>query len=143
VQSFGKVTVYDDGRCPFCQWTQQKVEAYDRERRLEFRDYNLPAHAAETPFSVEQLSQKMHVRTADGQWQSGFFGWLAILKVLPRWRWLARVLAVPPLRWVGPLVYRFVAGNRYRIPKFLLRWLGAPPPCDDSCAVPGSSASRL
>ena len=78
----------------------------------------------------------MHVQTADGHWHVGFWGWIAILRVLPRLRWAAGILAAPPVRWVGPWFYRMIAGNRYRIPGFLLRWLGAPPVCGSECDLP-------
>jgi predicted DCC family thiol-disulfide oxidoreductase YuxK len=136
VASPGQLRAYDDGHCPFCQWAQQKIARYDLDHLLDFRDYNQPAIAAETPFSLEQLNARMHVRTPDGQWHAGFFGWIAILRVLPRWRWLAAVLSAPPLRWIGPAVYRFIASHRYQVPAWLLRWLGAPQPCDQRCSVP-------
>lgn len=128
-----QIRVYHDGQCAFCRWTQQLVEHRDRERRIEFRDYH--ECSAETPFARADLERAMHVQALDGRWHTGFFGWLEILRALPRWRRLARLLSVPPLRWIGPLLYRLIAGNRYRIPKFILRWLGAPPPCSTSCEV--------
>ena len=131
-----KLTVYDDGNCPFCQWAQGWVERRDREHRLEFRDFNRPEVAAETPFPPAELTQRMHVRTPEGEWHIGFFGWIAVLSALPRWRWLARLMRRAPLRWMGPHVYQFIADHRYRIPRFLLRWMGAPPPCDAACALP-------
>jgi predicted DCC family thiol-disulfide oxidoreductase YuxK len=129
------VRVYDDGHCPFCQWAQQTITRFDRDHRLDFRDYNLPEIAAETPFPREQLDYRMHVQTPDGQWHAGFFGWMAILRVLPRWRWLARVMSAPPIRWLGPVMYQFVADHRYQVPHRLLRFLGAPQPCDARCDV--------
>jgi len=134
----GKLKIYDDGACAFCQWSQARAEAWDRDQRLEFRDYN--QHGAETPFPLAQLRHRMHVQTPDGEWHVGFFGWLAILRVLPRWRWLARVLALPPLRWLGPPLYALVANNRYRIPRWVLP--GAPPPCppEGACPLPRRSA---
>jgi predicted DCC family thiol-disulfide oxidoreductase YuxK len=126
-----KLRIYHDGRCPFCQWSQQTIERQDRDQRLEFRDYHVDH--AETPFSLADLSHAMHVQTSDGRWHIGYFGWIEILRALPRRRWLARVMSLPPLRWLGPLVYRLVAANRYRIPRFLLRWLGAPPVCNAAC----------
>lgn len=130
----GKVTIYHDGRCPFCQWSQQRIERYDRDRRLEVRDYH--QHASDTPFSFADLNRAMHVQTPDGLWHIGYFGWIEILKVLPRWRRLARLLSIAPLRWIGPPMYRLIAANRYRIPRFLLRWLGAPPVCGPACDLP-------
>ena len=137
----GKVTIFDDGRCAFCQWAQGVVERADTGHAVEFRDYNLPAHAAQAPFPLSDLAHAMHVQTPDGRWHIGFRGWLAVLKVLPRWRWLGRLMGGVPLRWLGPLVYRVVAANRYRIPGFLLRWMGAPPPCDETCALPSPTAT--
>jgi predicted DCC family thiol-disulfide oxidoreductase YuxK len=133
VRSGPTIRVYDDGRCAFCNWAQRLIERRDRDHRLEFRDYHL--HAGETPFAFDELHRAMHVQTADGRWHAGFFAWLEIFKVLPRWRWLGRVLGLPPLRWMGPLMYRVIAANRYRIPNFILRWLGAPQPCGAECAV--------
>lgn len=109
---------------------------FDREGWLEFLDYNQPGIGAQTPFSFEQLHYRMHVQTPDGQWHTGYFGWVAILSALPRWRWLARVLRRWPFRRLGPRVYQFVANHRYRVPRILLRWLGAPAACPTGgCAV--------
>jgi len=134
-----KVTVYDDRNCPFCQWAQAWVERRDRGQRLEFRDFNRPEVAAEAPFAPAELGRRMHVRSPDGEWHIGYYGWIAVLSQLPGWRWLAGVMRVPPCRWAGPTVYQFIADHRYRIPQFLLRWLGAPPPCEAACALPPRS----
>jgi predicted DCC family thiol-disulfide oxidoreductase YuxK len=130
-----QLRIYDDGQCPFCQWAQQTIAGWDRNRRLQFRDYHDPAVAAETPFSFAELHQRMHVQTPDGQWHAGFFGWVAILSALPRWRWLAGAMRVPPLRWIGPAAYGFIADHRYQVPGWLLHWLGAPQSCDQCCAT--------
>lgn len=130
-----KLRVYTDGACAFCWWARGFVEPYDSERRVEFRDFNQPEVASETPFTPEELAREMHVQTPDGRWHSGFWGWVAILRVLPRRRWLARLVSFPPFRWIGPLVYRVLAANRYRMPAWLLRIMGAPQPCRGTCAI--------
>ena len=113
------------------------VERHDRDSAVEFRDYNDPVTARETPYSNEELAAEMHIRTREGNWYGGFAAWIEVLKELPRWRWLGKLASHAPFRWIGPSAYRFVASNRYRAPKFLLRWMGAPPPCSQeaSCAV--------
>jgi len=136
MQAAAKFTVFDDGNCPFCQWAQAWVERRDREHRLEFRDFNRPEVAAETPFAPAELGRRMYVRAPDGGWHIGFFGWIAVLSALPRWRVLASGMRLAPLRWLGPLVYQFVADRRYQFPRLLLRWMGAPPPCDATCVLP-------
>jgi predicted DCC family thiol-disulfide oxidoreductase YuxK len=136
-----RLVVYTDGSCPFCNWSRQQVERYDRERRIEFRDYNDPAVARETPYNDAELAKQMHVRTPGEEWYAGFWAWLEVLKALPRWNWLGRVLGFAPFRWMGPSLYRLIARNRYRAPNLILRWLGAPPPCppEGVCPAPRSS----
>jgi predicted DCC family thiol-disulfide oxidoreductase YuxK len=126
-------TTYDifmDGSCSFCQWTQTKVEPYDSGSRLRFLDYNDPAVAAQAPFPRDELGNEMHVRTPEGAWLKGFAAWVALLRVLPKLAWLGRIAGMPPVRWVGPAVYAFIARHRYSLP-------GAPARCEsDTCAIP-------
>src|SRR3954465_5029371 len=136
-----RLVVYTDGSCPFCQWSRHQVERFDPERRVEFRDYNNPAAARETPFSDTELAKEMHALTLDGRWSEGYFAWIEVLKVLPRWRWLGKLLGFVPFRWIGPPLYRLIARNRYRAPNLLLRWMGAPPPCPPEGSCPAHKAS--
>lgn len=112
------------------------MEPYDHDHLLDFRDFNRPEIAAETPYMIQELDRRMYVQTPDGAWHAGFWGWVAILRVIPRYRWLGTMLRWIPFRWVGPTLYDFVARNRYRLPRVLLRMLGVPSPCDESCALP-------
>jgi predicted DCC family thiol-disulfide oxidoreductase YuxK len=133
-----RLVVYTDGTCPFCRWSRQKVEQYDQDGRVEFRDYNDSAVARQTPYKDAELAKEMHVLTPDKQWYGGFHAWLQVLKALPRWRWLGKMLGYAPFRWIGPPLYKVIAQNRYRAPSVILRWIGAPPPCsaEGSCAAP-------
>lgn len=115
------------------------MEPHDHDQRLDFRDLNRREVAAETPYPPEKLRLRMHVQTLDGRWHAGFWGWIAVFEALPKYRWLARVLRWIPFRWLGPWIYDFLARNRYRIPQRLLTLLGAPIPCDESCALPVSA----
>ena len=123
--------IFMDGSCSFCRWTQTKVEPYDSNSRLRFLDYNDPRVAAEAPFSREELDNEMHVRTPEGAWLKGFAAWRELLLALPKLKWLGYLVNVPPVRWVGPYAYAFIARHRYSLP-------GAPARCDsDTCAIPG------
>ena len=139
MQDRGKVKIYDDGQCPFCQWAQGLVSRFDSQHRLDFRDYHQPGVVAETSFSLEQLHYRMHVLTSDGRWHAGYDGWTAILYALPRWRWLGRLMRLGPLKWLGAGVYRFVANHRYQVPRFVLRLIGAPTPCPPAGCTPRES----
>lgn len=129
-----QATTYDifmDGSCSFCRWTQAKIEPFDSSSRLRFLDSNDPIVAAQAPFPRAELDSEMHVRTPDGAWLKGFAAWVALLQVMPKLAWLGRLAGLPPFRWIGPPVYRFIARHRYSLP-------GAPSRCDsDTCAVPG------
>lgn len=131
-----KLKVFMDGACPFCQAVQARVEPFDTKGRLKFLDYNDPAVTAQTPFSREQLDQEMHVLAPDGGWHAGFDGWVAVLRALPSLAWLGWLGGTFPFRLVGPVIYRWIARHRYRIPGF-------PQPCrSDECALPSGNAAR-
>ena len=119
-----KLEVYTDGQCPLCKWLREKVDPYDRHRRIEWLNYRDPKIQTSTPYTFEQLDTEMHTRrVADGKWAAGFGAWIEVLRVLPRWRWLAGVLSIWPFTSLGPVFYRALAKRRYQI-------FGVPPPCD-------------
>jgi predicted DCC family thiol-disulfide oxidoreductase YuxK len=119
-----QLEVYTDGECPLCRWMRAKVEPLDRSKRIEWLDYRQPQIRAATPFTFEQLDAEMHTRRAsDGEWSAGYRAWIEVMRVLPRWRWLAPVLSIWPLTALGPVLYRALAKRRYRL-------FGVPPPCD-------------
>jgi predicted DCC family thiol-disulfide oxidoreductase YuxK len=130
-----KVEVYLDGSCPFCQWVRVHIEPWDSNSHLRFVDYNNPQIAASTPFSMEELAREMHLRMPDGTWSSGFEAWVRILRVLPALSWLGWLLGLPPLRWLGPPTYRWIARHRLHLP-------GIPPPCTSTTCPPPREISR-
>ena len=122
----GRIEVYTDGQCPLCQWSRARVEPHDRDGRLEWLDYHDPAALARAaPHTPRQMADEMHVRLPDGSWHKGYWGWVEVLRVLPRWRWLTGLLSVWPFTRLGPALYKQIAKRRYKI-------FGIPPPCDDA-----------
>jgi predicted DCC family thiol-disulfide oxidoreductase YuxK len=129
-----RLDVLTDGACPFCRWVRARVEPFDTDARLRWLDYHEPGVAANVPFSADELSREMHVRTAGGAWHAGFAAWVAVLRELPLLRWLGMLLGSPLFRKSGPRLYAWVARHRYRLP-------GAPRPDSEStcplhCARP-------
>jgi predicted DCC family thiol-disulfide oxidoreductase YuxK len=110
-----QLQVWFDGGCALCQRSRSWCETEDDNQRLRFVDYRHVTEG-ELPVSRHRLEAAMWVRTNEGELFAGFDGWLRILSELPRWRWLARVCGVPPLRWLGPPVYLLVARWRHRLP---------------------------
>src|SRR5258708_24020755 len=91
-----------------------RVDPLDRDRRIEWLDYNDPEILQRAaPHTREEMAEEMHTRTADGRWAKGYFAWIEVIRVLPRWKWLARVLSIWPLTKLGPIFYRWIASRRY------------------------------
>ena len=122
----GKLDVYTDGQCNLCRWMRARVEPLDRDQRINWLDYNDPVILQRAaPHTREQMAEEMHARTPDRRWTKGYFAWIEVIRVLPRWKWLAPILSVWPLTKLGPVLYRWLAKRRYTL-------FGVPPPCDAS-----------
>ena len=121
-----KLEVYTDGHCNLCRWMRARVEPLDRDQRIEWLDYNDPdilKRAA--PNTREAMAEEMHARRANGQWFRGYFAWIEVIRVLPRWKWLVPIMSVWPFTRLGPIFYHWLASRRYTL-------FGVPPPCDAS-----------
>ena len=121
-----KIEVYTDGQCILCRWTRDHVEPLDRDRRLEWLDYNDPENLNRAaPHTHKEMAEQMHVRPPDGRWHKGYFAWIEVVRVLPRWKWLAPLMGIWPFTKLGPVFYSWLASRRYTL-------FGVPPPCDES-----------
>lgn len=126
-----RLEVYTDGQCPLCRWMRSKVEPRDRFHRIAWMDYRDPGIRGRTPYSFEELDAEMHARRiADGGWSAGFEAWLDVMRVLPRWCFVAPLLSLRPFTFLGRHFYRWLATRRYKL-------FGIPPPCDEGglCAL--------
>ena len=125
-QIAGKIEVYTDGHCNLCRWMREHVEPLDRDHRVEWLDYNDPEILKRAaPHTREKMAEQMHVRTPDGRWTKGYFGWIEVIRVLPRWSWMSPIMNVWPFTKLGPIFYHWLAARRYTL-------FGVPPPCDAS-----------
>lgn len=121
-----KIEVYTDGQCNLCRWMRAHVEPLDRNHRIEWLDYNDPSILQRAaPYTRDEMANEMHTRTVDGRWSKGYFAWIEVVRVLPRWKWLAPLMSIWPLTKLGPIFYRELAARRYTL-------FGVAPPCDAS-----------
>ena len=126
LRTANKIEVYTDGRCNLCRWMRARVAPLDRDQRIEWLDYNEPEILQRAaPHTREEMAREMHARTADGHWSKGYFAWIEVIRVLPRWKWLAPLLSLWPFTRLGSIFYRWLATRRYTL-------FGVPPPCDAS-----------
>ena len=121
-----QIEVYTDGNCNLCRWMRAHIEPLDRDQRIKWLDYNDPEILkGAAPHTREEMAEEMHARTPDGRWTKGYFAWIEVIRLLPRWKWLAPILSVWPFTTLGPVFYRWLAKRRYTL-------FGVPPPCDAS-----------
>ncbi len=123
--------VFTDGACELCRRSRIWAERRDRHHRIRWVDFRRTADD-ELPVPPDALALEMWTREPDGTLLSGYAAWRRVLAALPGWRALAAIGALPPLSWLGPPAYRFIARHRERLP--------LPRHCDhDTC---GSGPSR-
>jgi len=114
----GKAIVLFDGQCPLCQRSVRSLKRLDWLGRLHFQDCreiaNLPRTAL--PLDPNRLLEEMHLVTPNRKRvHPGFraFRWMA-WRIPATW-WLAPLLYLPGMRWLGTRLYRWVARNRMNL----------------------------
>ncbi len=85
------LTVYFDGSCPLCRAEIALYRNHDTSAQLCFRDVSNADTPLEADISRTRAKERFHVRRDDGQLVSGAAAFVSIWRVLPRWRWAARV----------------------------------------------------
>ena len=127
------LTLYYDGKCPFCATEMRRLAGWDRHCVLAFTDIAQPGFdPARLNASLAQLNLEMHGQRADGQVLVGIDSMLAAYTLVGKGP-LVWPLRVPLLRDGLAWLYRLFARNRYRM-SALLGYKA--PPCEDGvCGI--------
>lgn len=108
-------TLVYDGDCGFCTRSVSGLAALRlaEPRIVAYQHADLQALG----LTVSRCEHEVQWVDADGRISSGAQAVARLLSVsgLP-WSVLGLALRLPPFRWVGALVYRLVAANRFRLP---------------------------
>ncbi|HSM28454.1 MAG TPA: DUF393 domain-containing protein [Thioalkalivibrio sp.] len=92
-----RATVFFDGGCPMCRREIAHYQRLDDTGRIRWLDiHREPGVVAEVGVSWETAMQRLHVRSGNGELRTGVLAFVAIWRELPRYRWLARVVAAVP-----------------------------------------------
>ncbi|MES2899085.1 MAG: DUF393 domain-containing protein [Pseudomonadota bacterium] len=126
------LTLYYDGKCPFCTTEMERLRQWDRHGRLGFVDIAAPGFDP-SPLRVDmaELNREMYSMTADGQVLVGTRSILAAYSLVGR-GWLVLPLRVPLLRDFLSWLYRLFARHRYAMSR-LLGYRGKPQCSDGAC----------
>lgn len=104
------------------------MRAHDADRRVLVIPNHKPGVRETLRLSKADVDRAVWVITSEGERLEGAAAINRMLQELPRWRWFARLYAVPLFRVLEDVMYRWVAAHR--------RWLsfwGVTP----ECARPG------
>ena len=105
-----------DGGCGFCRKTVAVLWHLDGLRRVELFDVvnEWPTIASRYPrLDHPATLEDMHVILDDGRVYTGYDAYRQLAWALPATWPLLPVLYLPPVRWVGWKVYRYVASHRH------------------------------
>ncbi len=113
------LTLYFDGRCPFCFAEMQRLRRWNKAGHLQFVDIAQPDFDP-TPLGVTMvaLNRELHSKTADGRILVGIDSMLIAYTLVGR-GWLVFPLRVSLLRPLLANLYRLFARHRYRISRWL------------------------
>lgn len=116
-------TIYFDGSCPLCQAEIGYYRRSDEAGALCFIDVSKTG--ADTPEGLTQRDAmaRFHVRAADGRMLSGAAAFAEVWARLPKWRWAARIAALPGVLPVLELSYRVFLPVRPYLSRFAGRLL--------------------
>ena len=114
----GHAIVLYDGGCLFCQRSIRFLQRLDWLHKLRFQNCRetekLPP--CQTPLDSGRMLKEMHIVTPNRQrFYAGFaaFRWMAWR--LPLTWFIAPLLYLPGVLWLGNRVYRWVARNRFKL----------------------------
>lgn len=103
----GRIRVFYDGSCPLCRREISFLSRQDGSEVFAFDDISTRSSGRVTEgLSCETAMQRMHVQKPDGQIVSGARAFLVMWGALPRYRWVARALSVPPMPTILEGLYR-------------------------------------
>lgn len=115
------LTVLYDGACPLCRREIALYRGLAADRPVAFVDANDPTAALPDGRDRAELLARFHVLDAEGRWQDGARGFVALWAVMPGWRWLARLAALPGMTPLMEAAYR----GFLRVRPLLQRWARA------------------
>ncbi|MGE5701472.1 MAG: thiol-disulfide oxidoreductase DCC family protein [Clostridia bacterium] len=110
----GEIIVFYDMYCVMCRFFKhwfQRLGRRGSDARVQWNHYT---EAAACGLNEKACGQALHVQTAKGEVEKGFYA-VRYLLAYTKLFWLAPLLYIPGIPWIGVKLYAWVANNRYRL----------------------------
>ena len=98
-----KLRVYFDGSCPLCR---AEIDHYSRQEGADALLFYDISEGVPEDLTREHAMARFHVRNIDETLVSGAAAFISIWRVLPNWRWAARVATLPGMMNFLEVTYR-------------------------------------
>jgi glyoxylase-like metal-dependent hydrolase (beta-lactamase superfamily II)/predicted DCC family thiol-disulfide oxidoreductase YuxK len=110
--------VFYDEQCEICQAGVSWLRLLDRRQRVDCLPLDPELLQAAHPLlELERCLRELHVVSPDGRIWTGWDAVALLARLFPA-TWIVGALGgAPPFVWLGRLIYRFVAANRYALSK--------------------------
>ena len=101
-----------NARCPVCRAEIEHYQGYAEARGLPIAFHDLNSdNLANWGIDADAAAKRLHVREGD-RMLSGVAAFLALWRAMPRYAWLARIVALPGLRQVAGVIYERILAPR-------------------------------
>jgi predicted DCC family thiol-disulfide oxidoreductase YuxK len=114
-----ELTLFYDGKCPFCKAEMTRLERWDQHQRLCFIDIANPSFdISATGVTFADLDRELHSMTRSGAMLKGLDSMLAAYTLVNK-AYLVLPLRIPFLRPYLSQMYLAFARNRYKFSRLL------------------------
>ncbi len=122
-QELSKSTIYFDGSCPLCRAEIGHYRRMNKAGALCFIDVSEADAVTPDGITQQQALERFHVRASDGRVVSGAAAFREVWKLLPGWRWAARLSSLPGVLSALEFGYRMFLRARPFISRLVARLL--------------------
>ncbi len=110
-----QLTVFYDGRCPFCQKEVAWLQTLNTAKKIAFLDINaVEFNAAQYGLGYQQLMAEIHALKADGELIKGMPVFRAMYQAVGL-GWLMAPTGWPLIKYVFDWFYQIFAKNRFKL----------------------------
>ncbi len=111
-----RAVIVFDGQCGFCRGQIRRLEAWDRDRRIEFVSSNSPGLSERFPILAgADFNTGLRLIDSAGRVSVGPDALYHVARLLPYWRRIAWLYRLPCVPFIARRIYGWVAARRHSL----------------------------